>query len=267
MRRKIYFISDGTGITVESLGKSLLLQFDKLDYDCQTIPFVNEVEKAEECVAKFHQDYKDDAQRPIVFVTIVDPAIAKIIQQSDALLIDIFQAFIAPLEQAFNQAASHRVGLLHAQNDFEQYHQRIAAINFSQANDDGCSTKNFEQADVIILGVSRSGKTPTCLYLALNYGLNAANYPLTEDDMPLTDLPAILKPYQDKLFGLTIDPMQLQKIRSERRPNSGYAAKTQCYYEVEQVEKLYERHILPYLDSTHSSIEEIAARINAWARH
>lgn len=264
MQRHVYFLSDGTGITAESLGKSLLTQFEGFDFEFITLPFINSEEKARACVTRIQHVMQQGQQPPLIFLTIVDPALASIIHQTDAVVIDVFATFIKPLENALAARSSHRVGLSHAQNDFEQYHQRINAINFAQANDDGCSLKNYDKADVIVLGVSRSGKTPTCLYLALNYGLKAANYPVTDEDMPCRQLPEALQPFQQKLFGLSIQPEHLQMIRSGRRSASQYASRQQCYYEVEQVVRLYQQAHIPYLDTTNLSIEEIAARIKAW---
>lgn len=99
----------------------------------------------------------------------------------------------------------------------------------------------YDEADIIITGVSRSGKTPTCLYLALQYGLKAANYPITEEDINDQKIPAPLKPFKSKIFGLTIDPERLAVIRNERKPNSRYSSIKQCNYEVEEVELMYRR--------------------------
>ena len=264
MKRSAFFISDGTGITVESLGRSLLTQFDDFDFELNTIPFVNDLEKAQLSLSRIRHTYLRANQKPLVFITIANPAISNIMHQADGVLLDIFAAFINPLERELQCRSSHRSGLTHAQRNFHDYHKRIKAINFAQANDDGGNIKNYAKADVIIVGASRSGKTPTSLYLALNYGIKAANYPFTEDDLPLKKLPDFLETQKDKLFGLSIAPEHLSNIRSERRANSQYASLKQCQYEISQIEQLYQRENIPCLDTTSRSIEEISAKIKEW---
>lgn len=262
MRRPAFFISDGTGITAETLGNSLLAQFDTIKFERITLPYVDTMDKALKAVEQINQAFERSGQVPIVFDTIVDKAIRKVIDDSNSLNIDIFSAFLAPLEAELKVESSYSVGKPSIATS-DKYEARIDAVNFALDNDDGARTRYYDDADIILVGVSRSGKTPTCLYLAMQFGIKAANYPLTEEDMDEAKLPEILKPYRNKLFGLTIDPERLAAIRTERKANSRYASLKQCYWEIDEVESLYQIERIPYLSTTKRSIEEIATRIMA----
>ncbi|MBU1193206.1 MAG: kinase/pyrophosphorylase [Gammaproteobacteria bacterium] len=259
-RRTVFFVSDRTGITVETLGRSLLTQFDHIEFVHIVLTFIDTETKAREAVERINA-VADAGVRPLIFSTQVRPDLRKILQTSRGLYLDFFDAFLAPLEDELEQASSHSIGRSHAQQDQLRYDTRIGAVNFALGSDDGVGTQSYANADVIIVGVSRSGKTPTCLYLAMQYGIRAANYPFTEDDLEELRLPEVLKAYRDRLVGLTITPERLQQIRQERRPDSPYAALRQCQFEVRQMDALLAREQIPALDSTHMSIEEIAASI------
>src|SRR5487761_229416 len=257
-RRAVFFISDRTGITAEALGRSLMSQFNGDGFRQITLPFIANVDKANEAVARINAAGVEDGVRPLVFSTMVDDAVRSIIQGSEALYLDFFEAFIGPLERELGMKSSHTAGRAHASADNAAYIQRIEAVNFALASDDGISTKRYPEADVVLVGVSRSGKTPTCLYLALQFGIFAANYPLTEDDLSRGQLPAVLTPYRAKIYGLTIEPTRLQQIRHHRRPDSRYASSDQVRYEVRQAEDIFRAVGVPYMNTTHPSIEEIA---------
>ncbi|MGY0219278.1 posphoenolpyruvate synthetase regulatory kinase/phosphorylase PpsR [Endozoicomonadaceae bacterium StTr2] len=261
MQRRVFFISDGTGITAESFGQSLLAQFDHIEVSHQTLPYIDTPEKALKVVEDLAKA-KVDGHRPLVFSTIINEEVSRIIQSADAKMFDIFQSFMPGVEAEFEQHAIHAVGKKRAiDSDNNRYNKRIEAVHFALDNDDGARTRYYDNADIIIVGVSRSGKTPTCLYMGLQFGIHAANYPITEDDLDMSALPAALKPYKHKLFGLTIDPARLTNIRNERRPNSRYASMRQCSREVSEVEMLYQRERIPFINTTHYSVEEISTRI------
>jgi hypothetical protein len=260
-RRTVFFISDQTGITSEVLGQSLLTQFDGIDFRRITLPYINNRDKAETAREQINRCFREQGQRPIIFCTFTDPEIRRIVETSDSVCFDFFDTFISPLEQALETSSSHAMGRTHGMVDPNSYHSRINTVNFALFNDDGANLKQYPRADVILIGVSRSGKTPTCLYLALQFGINAANYPLTEDDLGSPSLPSALKPFKDKLFGLTINPEYLQRIREERRPASRYASLQQCRREIDMLEELYFREKIPFLNATTVSIEEIATTI------
>lgn len=263
MKRTAFFISDGTGITAEALGNSLLAQFGSIQFNKITLPYIDTIEKAVEAVDTIDQAGKEDGYRPIVFDTVVDEAIREVISTSSAYKIDVFSAFLKPLELELGSHSSYSVGKSHSINEVNTYMDRIESVNFAIANDDGGKTQHYDKADIILTGVSRCGKTPTCLYMALQFGIRAANYPLTDDDLNRTHLPDSLEAYRDKLFGLTIDPFQLASIRHERRANSRYASLDQCEDEVQSVERMFRQQQLPFINTTHFSIEEIATRIIA----
>ncbi|PAV27457.1 hypothetical protein C8D92_107147 [Tamilnaduibacter salinus] len=261
MKRTAFFLSDGTGITAEALGNSLLAQFETITFERVTVPYVDDREKARELVNRINRAAEQDGQRPLVFDTIVDSTVRDEIALAEAFMIDIFGTFLKPLEEELSSSSSYSVGKSHSISNESNYEQRIHAVNFALDNDDGARTRYYDEADIIMVGASRSGKTPTCLYLALQYGVKAANYPITEDDMDDQDLPHCLKPHRHKLFGLTIDPERLATIRNERRPNSRYASVRQCAFEIEEIEAMYRRQRIHYLDTTAYSVEEIATRI------
>ena len=259
--RTVFFISDGTGITAETLGHSLLSQFEDLHLTQVRMPFVDSVDKAEDCVAQIRAAHRQDGVRPIVISTQVNPLVSAALREGDALILDFFEAFIAPLEAELGARSSHTSGRSHGRANSQDYTARIEAVNFTLAHDDGISDTDLDQADVILVGVSRSGKTPTSLYLALQFGIKAANYPLIPEDFERMRLPGSLEKHRQKLFGLTISPERLAQIRRERRPESHYASPENCRYEVDAAQKLMKREGIRWLDSTTKSIEEIAATL------
>jgi regulator of PEP synthase PpsR (kinase-PPPase family) len=258
--RTVFFVSDGTGITAETLGHSVLSQFD-LRFRQIRLPFIDTLDKAYDAKRKINEAFEVDGQRPITFSTLVQAQLASVIRQANAVHMDLFQSFVAPLETELGVKSSHTIGRSHNVVDSEEYKNRIEAINFSLAHDDGQSHKNLAEADVILVGVSRSGKTPTSLYLAMQYGIKAANYPLIPDDFERGRMPSALMHFKSKIFGLTITPERLAQIREERRAGSKYASVTNCRYEVNEAEKMMKREGIRWLSSTTKSIEEISTTI------
>jgi [pyruvate, water dikinase]-phosphate phosphotransferase / [pyruvate, water dikinase] kinase len=260
-KRTVYFVSDGTGITAQMLGHSLLTQFEGVDFNQVTLPFVDSPEKAEECLARIEQEAERGNGQPVVFSTLVNQDVRAVLRRANALFLDFFETFIDPLEAGLGVKSSHTIGRSHSAMDKKEYQQRMEAINFAMAHDDGASHRELAQADVILIGVSRSGKTPTSLYLAMQFGVKAANYPLIPEDFERAKLPEALRSQKAKLYGLTIAPQRLHEIRKERRPDSRYAALDNCRYEVDEAEKLMRREGIHSINSTSKSIEEIATTI------
>ncbi|MCF7220415.1 posphoenolpyruvate synthetase regulatory kinase/phosphorylase PpsR [Marilutibacter chinensis] len=258
--RPVFYISDGTGITAETIGHTLLTQFERTRFVSERISFVDSVERAQEAAERIRKAAEMHGVRPVVINSCVDSSISEALADSGALLLDVFAPFIEPLEQEFGETRRHAVGKAHGLVDFETYHRRINAMNYALTHDDGASI-NYDEADLILVAVSRAGKTPTCVYLALHYGVRAANYPLTEEDLEHDRLPPRLRPYRNKLFGLTIDPIRLQQIRQERRPNSRYAQLDTCRREVAAAEMMFRAERIPTLSTTHTSIEEISSKV------
>jgi regulator of PEP synthase PpsR (kinase-PPPase family) len=258
-RRTVFFVSDGTGITAQMLGHSLLTQFEGVEFNQVTLPFIDSTEKAEECIARIGAEAGNG--QPIVFSTLVNNDVRAVVRRANALFIDFFESFIDPLEAGLGVKSSHTIGRSHSAMDKKEYAQRMEAINFSMAHDDGASHRELSQADVILVGVSRSGKTPTSLYLALQFGVKAANYPLIPEDFQRGKLPEALRPQKIRLYGLTIAPERLHEIRKERRPGSRYAELDNCRFEVEEAESMMRREGIRSINSTSKSIEEIATTI------
>lgn len=259
--KNVYFVSDGTGITAEALGQSLLTQFEHIEFETQTLPNVNTVEKAHKMIETIKAN--NGHNKPIIFSTLVNDEIRQIFQAAPFIFLDLFSSFIPTLERELLVKSSHMVNKTHGVNthNYSNYMLRMNAVNYALSNDDGANIHEYSIADVILVGVSRCGKTPTCLYLALQFGIYAANYPMTEDEINLRNLPEVLKPLRHKLFGLSIEPVRLQQIRQERRPNSTYASLRQCQFETREVETMFRKEKLTFLDTTSRSIEEIATEI------
>lgn len=262
LRRTVFFLSDRTGITAEMLGNSLLTQFEDFQFHRVTLPFVDSPERVDEAIRLVNDTSAKEGRRPIVFSSVVDEAASETIRaRGEALTLDLFQIFIAPLEAELGAKSSHAAGRSHGLANSHEYFARMEAINFTQAHDDGAATRELGKAQVILVGVSRCGKTPTSLYLALQFGIRAANFPLTPDDFVDRRLPGSVSGHRPKLFGLTIQPERLREIREERRPGSRYASLDNCRYEVREAEAMMQREGIPSVDTTTKSIEEIATTI------
>ena len=258
--RPVFYVSDGTGITAETIGHSLLTQFGGLQVATDRIAFVDDAGKAAQARDRIRAAGEQYGTRPIVVNSCVDVQLSAILAQSGALMLDVFAPFIEPLEQELGLPRQPRVGQAHGLVDFDTYHRRINAMNYSLTHDDGVAF-DYAEADVVLVGVSRAGKTPTCVYLALHYGIKAANYPLTDQDLESERLPPRLKPWRRKLFGLTIDPDRLHQVRQERRPDSRYARLETCRREVQAAEAMFALERIPTLSTTHTSIEEISGKV------
>ena len=259
--RTVFFISDGTGITAETFGNAILAQFEFKPRHVR-LPFIDTVDKAHQVVRQVNHTAEAEGRKPVVFTTLVNVEVLQVIETGcKAMVLDMFGTFVRPLEIELGMKSSHRVGRFSDVSKSKEYHDRIEAINFSLAHDDGQSNRDLEQADVILVGVSRSGKTPTTIYLAMQHGLKAANYPLIPEDFERKQLPPALAAHRKKIFGLTIAPERLSEIRNERRPNSKYASLENCRMEVAEGEAMMRREGIRWLSTTTKSIEEIATTI------
>ena len=259
--RTVFFVSDGTGITAETFGNAILAQFDFQPHRVR-LPFIDSADKAHQAVRQINHVGDLEGKRPLVFTTLVDKEVLGIIRTNcKGMLMDMFGTFVQPIELELGIKSHHRVGRFSDVSKSQAYHDRIEAINFSLAHDDGQSNRDLAGADVILVGVSRSGKTPTSLYLAMQCGLKAANYPLIPEDFERRQLPPALVPFRSKIFGLTISPDRLAEIRAERRPNSRYASLENCRMEVSEAEAMMRRAGIRWLSTTTKSIEEIATTI------
>ncbi len=260
--RPVFIVSDGTAITAETLAHAILAQFTDLSYQQTRIPFVNTVEKALETAHRINSVEKERGVRPIIFTTFVDPDVMRCFNEHvSGHIIDLFRKFVGPLETELGMKSAHSIGRTHRIRDDEKYNRRIAAIDYTLQHDDGQTNRGLDEADVILVGVSRSGKTPTSLFLAMQFGLKVANYPLIPEDFDRGTLPEALQSLRSKLFGLSIKPERLSEIRNERRPGSRYASIENCRQEIFDAESLMQREGIRWLNSTTKSIEEISATI------
>jgi regulator of PEP synthase PpsR (kinase-PPPase family) len=261
MKRTVFFVSESTGITAETLGHSLLSQFDSIDFEQVYMPYINTVARAHALTERMQEACERDGLRPVVFSTMLHHDIAEILRGGNCFYMELFEGFIAPLSRELGMAPSLKSGRSHAITRPSSYTKRIEAINFAMANDDGVRPDNFRHADVVLIGVSRSGKTPTCLYLSMHFGLRAANYPITEEDLERNELPKEVWECRHKVFALAIDAERLHRIREERRPGSDYASMERCRRELRAAHALFKRLNVPVLNTTSQSIEEIASHI------
>lgn len=259
--RQVFFVSDRTGLTAESYGKCLLAQFPELEFDAVTLAFVDTVEKAENAKLQINLASEQSNMLPIVFSTLVSDDEQEIVQSSNAQVISLFHSFLGSLETEFGMQASHKQGVSRISYNDRTYQRRLDAIDFSLVHDDGVRPDQYEQADVILAGVSRCGKTPTSLYLAMNFSLKVANYPLTPEDMTRDELPECLQNNIDKLVGLTIKPVPLSRIRRERRPDSDYSSLSICQEELSKANVMFEKAGVSVFDTTDTSIEEISSKV------
>lgn len=261
IERTVFIVSDSTGITAETFSHSVLSQFEQVKFEAIRLPFIDSLEKASAAASRINRCALETGVAPLVFSTLVNPESVQRIRESDCTFLDLFGTFVAHIETVLGVKSSHSVGRSHTGSLGEHYDRRIEAINFTLAHDDGQFVHDLEQADVILVGVSRCGKTPTSLYLAMQYAVKAANYPLIPEDFDRRCLPATLLPFRSKLFGLSIDPVRLAEVRNERRPDSEYASLRQCRQEVADAEQLMRMENISWLSTTTKSIEEISTKV------
>lgn len=258
--RPVYFLSDSTGITAETLGNTLLTQFPVDNFDRVTIPFITTPEQARSVVRTI-DGLAAAGPRPLVFSTAVNSEIRQILAGCNGVIVDLIGTHVGVLEQALGTPASGEPGRAHGLGNAARYQSRMAAVEYAMEHDDGQSLRALEKAQVILVAPSRCGKTPTTMYLALQHGIFAANFPLVDEDFQRDGLPKPLRPFVSKCFGLSSNPLRLSQIRTERRPSSPYASLRQCGFELRSAEQLYVSHRIPYLNSATVSVEEMAATI------
>lgn len=260
-QRPVFIVSDRSGVTAETICHTLLSQFPGIEFNQVSLPFIDNDEKARKVAEQIIDAGRSSGHKPLVFTTFVDEIFSSVLADTDAEIFDLFDPFINRMEMALGQRSSHQPGQSHGMANVVHYNQRIDAVNYAMHCDDGLHTRDYAKANVILLAASRSGKTPTCLYLALHFGFYAANYPLTEEDFERDQLPSPVLDNKDRVFGLTIDPKRLHQIRSERRPNSDYASLKRCQLDVISARRMFDRYDIPHCDSTNYSVEELGSTI------
>lgn len=259
--RPIFYISDQTGITVETLGNSLLKLYPSVKASITTLPFIDTLDKAVNAVEIINESQIKSSVKPILFLSIINPLLRNLFRSADFIVLDLFESFLEPLTKEFNISPSSEHVRSHKEVESAEYETRMDATNFALGADDGITLKDYDKADIILTGVSRSGKTPTCLFLALRYGIYAANYPLTEEDLEESSIPKSLLKHRNKLYGLYITPERLRNLRIVRRGEGRYASQQQVNFECRSALTLFQRNHISYSDSTFASIEEVASRI------
>ena len=261
IKRSVFYVSDHTGLTSEAVGRSLVSQFPQVEWNEQTLPYVIDDSSLQKAQEQIQEAFETDGMRPVVVSTIINTEMSKKLASTNALVVEVMGDLLSILEQDLGMEASGAVGKVHSTSNFANYERRIQAVQFSLDYDDGSNVEDLEGADVVLLGVSRSGKTPTCLYLAIQYGIKAGNVPLTPTELEDLTLPQPLLEMRNKLFGLDLQASRLTAIRQERLPGTSYASPENCTKEVEDVRELFRRHSVPHIDATWLSVEEIAVRV------
>ena len=256
----VFFLSDSTGISAETMGNALLIQFPDLHFDRTLFPFITTVDEARRVVAILDEAMEGPVT-PLVFTTAADDVIRQELAATRAPVIDFFDIHMSRVEEVLGRQGLHEAARLHGVGDIRSYNTRMAAVEFTIEHDDGQSVRALEKADVILIAPSRCGKTPTSMYLALQHGLFVANYPLVDEDLERADLPGLLGDHVSRCVGLTTTVERLSRVRNERRPDSRYASPEQCRWELRRAGELYAAHRVPVIDSSSRSVEEMATLI------
>ncbi|ELV8771761.1 kinase/pyrophosphorylase [Vibrio harveyi] len=259
--RDVFYVSDGTAITCETLGHVVLGQFPFIPNE-KTFPFVENEDKVADVIKEIEISYQRDGVKPLVFFSIVVPEIREVLLKAPAYSYDVLESIVQKVQDDIQMAPQPKMQRSRSvSKDSDTYFDRIAAIEYTLAHDDGITLKGLEEADIILLGVSRSGKTPTSLYMAMQFGLRVVNYPFIAEDVKMMRLLPEFEIHRHKLFGLTINPERLNEIRENRLSGSEYASTEQCKLELDTVEALFRREAIPYINTSSLSVEEITTRI------
>jgi regulator of PEP synthase PpsR (kinase-PPPase family) len=257
--KDIYYVSDSTGILATNLGQSLICQFPEISFHEEKFPFIKTIADAEKTIRYILK--QSTGRRPIIFSTLVSPKLRAIFNHPEVELFDVCDAFLERLEQCLEAKALGLPGYSQHVDD-SSMSRRVEAIHYCLGHDDGTKFDEYNEADVILVGVSRSGKTPVSVYMATHMGLKAANYPLTNNNLNHYTLPEGLRHNRKKAVGLTIAPEILSMIREKRYPNSTYAKRSTCVQELEQAQEIFQKYKIPVINTSGRSIEELATQIS-----
>lgn len=253
----VFVLSDATGISAETMAKALLLQFPDVPFALELIPFITSVDEAHEIVARIDAA-RDGPAEPLVFMTVVSDDVRAVLRAAHGPIVDFVGDHLPVIEAALGRYGDRQPARLHSVGDVRRYHRRMAAVEFAIEHDDGQSLRALDKADIVLLGPSRCGKTPTTMFLALQHGMFVANYPLIDEDLESDELPGPVRPLRDRCFGLLSSPQRLHDVREERRPGSRYASMPQVSWELSRARSLYRDHAIPFVDTSTRSVEEIA---------
>ena len=256
----VFFLSDSTGISAETMGNALLIQFPELRFERTLIPFITSVEEARRVVAILDVAM-DGPVTPLAFTTAAVDEVRLELLTSRCPVIDFFDMHMTRVERILGVAGAREASRLHGVGDVKRYNARMAAVEYAIEHDDGQSLRALHKAQVILLAPSRCGKTPTTMYLALQHGVFVANYPLVDEDFEAAGLPRPVQDLEDRCFGLLTTPARLSEVRQERRPHSRYASLEQCSYELRRAKAMFAAHRIPTVDSSAKSVEEMSTVI------
>ncbi len=253
--KDVYYISDSTAILAEDLGRALLCQFPGISFNEEKIPFVRSPEQAQAALQKILE--RSGGRFPLLFCTIIDRNIREIFDSPEVEYFDILNGFLGQLEHSLEATPLREPGFSRRGKDIAK---RVEAIHYTLEHDDGTRTREYHQADIILVGVSRSGKTPVSVYLATHFGLKAANFPLTSEQLDNYVLPVDIIRNRQRALGLTSSPKHLHKIREKRYKGSSYASLSTCSRELQQARQLFSQHQIRVLETEGKSIEELAVQ-------
>ena len=256
----VFFLSDSTGISAETMGNALLIQFPDLVFERRLIPFISTAEEARKVVAILDAAMEGPVT-PLAFTTAATDEVRETLRTSKCPIIDFFEMHMERVESILGVSGAHVAARLHGVGDVKRYNSRMQAIEYAIEHDDGQSLRALAKAEVILVAPSRCGKTPTTMYLALQHGIFVANYPLLDEDLDSTDLPRPIAELGDRCFGLIATPARLSEVRQQRRPNSTYASLEQCTKELRRADALYRANRIPVINSTTRSVEEMSTLI------
>jgi regulator of PEP synthase PpsR (kinase-PPPase family) len=262
----VFFLSDSTGITAETMGNALLIQFPDLRFERRLIPFISTIDEARR-VVKVLDTAAAGPVTPLAFSTAAVEEVRHELSHTKCPLIDFFDLHMERVESILGTKGIRVAARLHGMGDVKRYNTRLAAVEYAIEHDDGQSMRALDKADVILIAPSRCGKTPTTMYLALQHGIFVANYPLVDEDFETAELPRPVRGLRDRCFGMLTTPARLSQVRHERRPNSRYASLQQCTYELRQAEAMYRNHRLPVINSSTKSVEEMSTVILQTLNH
>ncbi|WP_028582415.1 pyruvate, water dikinase regulatory protein [Desulfogranum japonicum] len=255
--KNVYYISGSTAILAEDMGRALLAQFSGFRFKEEKIPFIHTVAEAEEALNRILDQCKEE--KPLLFCTIMDQHTRDVFNHPDVLFFDIFLETLEKVETSLGVCALREPGYSR-HFTMSKMTKRVDAIHYSLEHDDGTKPKDYDIADLILVGVSRTGKTPVSIYLATHMELKAANFPLTADHLGKHELPKEIVKNKSRAIGLTASPRYLHEIREKRYHGSTYASLDTCTRELQQARQLYRRYDLKTLNVEGRSIEELAVQ-------
>lgn len=256
--KDVYYVSGSTALLAEDVGKALLCQFQEISFNEEKIPFIKTRAAAEKAMK--HILEQSGGVRPLVFCTIMDAGIKKILDSPEVEFFDVFGNVLDRLENCLETKALRVPGYSRNIDDITLA-KRVEAIHFSIEHDDGTRSREYDEAEVILLGVSRSGKTPVSVYLATHMGIKSANFPLTSEHLDSYELPPEIVRNRKKVVGLMTSPGLLHKIREQRYSGSTYAKLSTCATELNQAKEIYLRYGIQSLETDGKSIEETSVQV------